>query len=33
MSPGGGEMMTSGGERGERWAWTHDNPEVGCSPN
>ncbi len=25
MSPGGGEMVTSGGEREERRARTHDN--------
>ncbi len=24
MSPGGGEMPTSGGEREKRRAWTHD---------
>ncbi len=25
MSPGGREMVTSGGEREERQAWTHDS--------
>ncbi len=25
MSPGGREMVTSGGEREEQRAWTHDN--------
>ncbi len=25
MSPGGREMVTSGGEREEHLAWTHDN--------
>ncbi len=29
MSPGGREMATSGGEREERRAWTHDNTGIG----
>ncbi len=28
MSPGGREMATSGGEREERKAWTHDSVKV-----
>ncbi len=28
MSPGGREMVTSGGEREEHMAWTHDTNTV-----
>ncbi len=28
MSPGGREMATSGGEREEHQAWTHDNRDT-----